>query len=131
MKKSFAVILMVSLLISLAGCGRIQHEKTATVTLYMIRDSITVTEQVTEAEAETILSILNGKMANKSFLTTKWSCPFGFELAIRIDDALYLIAQDDCNVIWQEESTCCYRISDEEKETLEQIFLAHGSEHRD
>jgi hypothetical protein len=97
----------------------------------MVRDSITVTEEITGEEAEVILGILNGKRANKSFLTTRWSCPFGFELAINIDGVNYVIAQDDCCVIWQEKSTYCYRISAEEKEKLEQIFLAHGSEHRE
>ena len=131
MKKCISMLMVVAILLTFSGCATIEHEKDASVTLCMIRDSITVTEAVTDEEAAVILDILNGKTANKSFLTTRWSCPFGFELAIRIDDALYLIAQDDCNVIWKEETTSVYRISDEEKEALEQIFLAHGSEHRE
>lgn len=130
MKKLLCVMLAVNILLAFTGCATIRHEKDTSVKLYMVRDSITVTEELTGEEAEVILDILNGKKAYGNFLSTRWSCPFGFELAIRIDETVYLIAQDDCNVIWQEKSTNVYRISAEEKETLEQIFLAHGSEHR-
>ena len=131
MKKLLCMFMLITVVLAFSGCATIQHEKDASVKLYMVRDSITVTEEITGEEAEVILGILNGKRANKSFLTTRWSCPFGFELAINIDGVNYVIAQDDCCVIWQEESTYCYRISAEEKEKLEQIFLAHGSEHRE
>ena len=129
MKKLLCMFLVMAMLLAFSGCATIRHEKDAVVTLCLERD-ITVTEEATPEEAEVILGILNGKKANKSFLTTRWSCPFGVELAIEIDGVCYVIAQDDCCVIWQEKSTNCYRISAEEKEALEQIFLAHGSEHR-
>lgn len=131
MRKMYCVLLVVILSLSMVGCSSIQHEQGASVSLHMVRDGIAVTEAVTDEEAEVILNILNGKISNKSFLTTRWSCPFGLDLAISIDETVYVIAQDDCGVIWQEGSTYCYRISAEEKETLEQIFLAHGSEHRE
>ena len=55
MKKLLCMFMFITVVLAFSGCATIQHEKDASVKLYMVRDSITVTEEITGEEAEVIL----------------------------------------------------------------------------
>jgi len=129
MKRLIAFVLtVVFLLIGCLGCAAvISHPSGTAVQICYNRENISFDLELSQEEANVVLSVLNGKRRDLDMAVTGAGCGFGREQAFVIDSRVYCIGQDDCGVIWEEGTKNYYDISQQELEQLRDIFKEHGA----
>lgn len=128
MKITFYFLLCVFLLVGCIGCSAvISHSSGATVQICYDREDVSFDLELSNEEADVVLSILNGKMRDLDMTVTGAGCGFGPEQSFVINGSVYCLGQDDCGVIWKEGTKNYYVVSQQELEQLQQIFKAHGA----
>ena len=128
MKKAFCILIALLLLVGCTGCGAVISIPSGTaVGICYDRENVSFELDLPQEEADIVRSVLNGKRRDLDMSVTGAGCGFGREQAFVIDDATYCIAQDDCDVIWEEGTDHYYILSDQEMRELKEIFKAHGA----
>ena len=125
MKKLIAFMLVLLMVISMMGCGRISLDSDATGTVTYRFGDVSFEESLTPAEVKAVVEILNGKEQYNDFLGTP-SCGFSTDISITIDGVCFAIARDKCGTVKNCANGNYIDISDEERQTLETIFTSHG-----
>lgn len=128
MKRIFCILLTALLLMGCAGCtGTISHPAGTAVRICYDRENISFDLKLLQEEANTVLSVLNGKHRNLDLGVTGAACGFGREQTFLINGSAYCLAQDGCGVIWEEGTENYYLLSSQEMTQLKEIFMAHGA----
>lgn len=128
MKKAFCLLLSILLLMGCTGCAAvISHPEGTAVQVLYDREGVSFDLELSQEEAKVVLSVLNGKKRDLDMTVTGAGCGFGREQAFIINGSVYCLAQDMCNVLWEEGTENYYLVSDQEREQLEEIFKAHGA----
>lgn len=128
MKKAVCLMLSILLLMGCAGCAAVISQPSETaVRICYDREDISFDLELSQEEANVVLSVLNGKKRDLDMTATGAGCGFGREQAFIINDRVYCIAQDDCNVLWEEGTKNYYIVSNQEMEQLKEVFKAHGA----
>ena len=127
MKKVSCILLSILLLIGCAGCAAvISHPSGTAVRIRYNRENVSFDLELSPEEAIVVLSVLNGKRRDLDMTVTGAGCGFGRELSFIIDGSTYCLAQDTCDVIWEEGTNNYYVLSTKEMNQLREIFNAHG-----
>lgn len=128
MKKVLCILLSILLLMVCTGCGAvISHSSGNSVQICYDRENVSFDLELSQEEANVVLSILNGKRRDLDMTVTGAGCGFGREQSFIIDGSTYCLGQDDCGVIWEEGTKNYYVVSQQELEQLQEIFKAHGA----
>ena len=127
MKKVLCVLLVILLLIGCVGCAAvISHPSGTAVQICFNRENVSFDLELSQEEANIVLSVLNGKQHDLDMTVTGAGCGFGREQSFIIGNSVYCLAQDSCDVIWEEGTNNYYVLPSEETEQLREIFRAHG-----
>ena len=120
-------MLAILLLMGCAGCSSvISHDAGTPVQVIYNRENVSFNLELSQEEAAVVLSVLNGKRRDLDMTVTGAGCGFGRELAFIIDGSTYCLAQDACNVIWEEGTNNYYVLSTQEMDQLREIFNING-----
>ena len=129
MKKVLCILLSILLLMGCMGCAAvISHPSGTAVRIFYDRENVSFDLELSQEEANVVLSVLNGKRRDLDMTVTGAGCGFGREQSFIIDGSTYCLAQDTCGVIWEEGTDNYYVVSQQELEQLKEIFKAHGAE---
>ena len=129
MKKILCILLSVLLVMACTGCAAvISHPSGTAVRICYDRENVSFDLELSQEEATAVLSVLNGKRRDLDMTVTGAGCGFGREQAFIINGSTYCLAQDGCDVIWEEGTDNYYVVSDQEMNHLREIFKAHGAE---
>ena len=128
MKKAVCILLFVLLLIGCIGCAAvISHPSGTAVQICYDRENVSFDLELSQEEANFVLSVLNGKRRDLDMTVTGAGCGFGQEQSFIIDGRTYCLGQDDCGVIWEDGTNNYYIISQQELEQLQEIFKEYGA----
>ena len=128
MKRVLCLLLSMLLLMGCMGCAAvISHPAGTAVRICYDCENVSFDAELSEEEANIVLSVLNGKRRDLDLAVTGAACGFGREQAFIMDGSVYCLAQDSCAVLWEEGTENYYIISTQEREQLEEIFKAHGA----
>lgn len=129
MKRLSCIMLSILLLLGCMGCSAdISHPLETAVRICYNRENVSFDLELSQEEANIVLSVLNGKGRDLDMTVTGAGCGFGREQSFIIDGSTYCLAQDGCSVIWEEGTDNYYVVSDQEMNQLREIFKAHGAE---
>lgn len=129
MKKVLCILLSILLLMGCMGCAAvISHPSGTSVRICYDRENVSFDLELPQEEANVVLFVLNGKRRDLDMTVTGAGCGFGREQSLIIDGSTYCLAQDSCDVIWEEGTDYYYVVSDHEMNQLREIFKAHGAE---
>ena len=129
MKKVLCISLSIFLLMGCMGCAAgISHPSGTAVRICYDRDNVSFDLELSQEEASVVLSVLNGKRRNLDMTVTGAACGFGREQAFIINGSVYCLAQDMCEVLWEEGTDNYYVVSNQEMTQLREIFKVHGAE---
>lgn len=127
MKKVLCILLAILLLMGCMGCAAvISHPSGTAVRICYDRENVSFDLELSQEEADVVLSVLNGKRRDLDMTVTGAGCGFGRELSFIIDGSTYCLAQDTCDCIWKEGTDNYYVLSTQEMNQLREIFNAHG-----
>lgn len=128
MKKVACILLSILLLIGYTRCFAVISYPAGTgVRICYDRENISFDSELSQEEANIVLSILNGKRRDLDMTVTGAGCGFGREQSFILNGITYCLAQDDCGVIWEEGTKNYYLVSNQEMKQLKEIFKAHGA----
>jgi len=128
MKKTVCFLLCVLLLIGCIGCAAvISHPSGTAVRICYDRENVSFDLELSQEEANFVVSVLNGKRRDLDMTVTGAGCGFGREQSFIIDGSTYCLGQDDCGVIWEDGTNNYYVISQQELEQLQEIFKEYGA----
>ena len=129
MKKAACILLAILLLMGCTGCAAvISHPSGTAVRICYDREGVSFELELSQEEANVILSVLNGKRRDLDMTVTGAGCGFGREQAFIINGRVYCLAQDMCEVLWEEGTDNYYVVSNQEMTQLREIFKVHGAE---
>ena len=129
MKKVSCILLSILLLMGCTGCAAvISHPSGTAVRICYDRESVSFDLELSREEADIVLSVLNGKRRDFDMTVTGAGCGFGREQSFIINGSVYCLAQDMCEVLWEEGTENYYIVSTQEREQLEEIFKTHGAQ---
>ena len=101
MKKVSCILLVILLLIGCTGCAAvISHPSGTAVQICYNRENVSFDLELSQEEANVVLSVLNGKKRDLDMSVTGAGCGFGREQAFIINGSVYCLAQDMCEVLW-------------------------------
>lgn len=127
MKKVSCILLSILLLMGCMGCAAaISHPSGTAVRICYDREDVSFDLGASQEEANVVLSVLNGKRRDLDKSVTGAGCGFGRELSLIIDGSTYCLAQDTCDLIWEEGTDNYYILTTQEMDQLRAIFNAHG-----
>ena len=127
MKKVLCILLVMLLLMGCTGCAAvISHPSGTAVQICYNRENVSFDLELSPEEAIVVLSVLNGKRRDLDMTVTGAGCGFGRELSFIIDGSTYCLAQDTCDVIWEEGTNNYYVLSTQEMDQLREIFNING-----
>ena len=128
MKKVSCILLSILLLMGCTGCAAvISHPSGTAVRICYDCENVSFDLELSQEEANVVLSVLNGKRRDLDMTVTGAACGFGREQSFVINGSIYCLGQDDCGVIWEEGTDNYYVVSDQEMKQLKEIFKAHGA----
>lgn len=127
MKKALCILLSILLLMGCIGCAAvISHPEGTPVQIVFDRENVSFDLELSQEEANVVLSVLNGKKRDLDKTVAGAGCGFGREQSFIIGNSVYCLAQDSCDVIWEEGTNNYYVLPSEETEQLREIFRVHG-----
>ena len=123
MKKLCSFLICVCLTFLLCSCERVDINKDMSVSLMFEHGDVCVDTQLSQQEAETVLSIIDKKVLYRD----NPSCSFDEKISFRIDGEIYAPACDDCCIVKECNSGKYFNISRGDRDIIEDIFSAYGS----
>ena len=128
MKRVSCIMLSILLLIWCTGCATvISHPLGTAVRICYDHENVSFDLELSQEEASIVLSVLNEKKRDLDMTVTGAGCGFGREQSFAIDGRTYCLAQDGCDIVWEEGTDNYYVLSSQEMNQLRQIFKAHGA----
>ena len=121
MKRFFAVLMVLVVLVSICGCTKTNVNKNEDVTLSFVygEDNISVTLE--DDEAKKVIDILNGNNYDPISSGVP-SCGFDKNISLKIGGRTFAIACDTCNYIQDLGNLRYFDISKEDMEYIHSLF---------
>ena len=125
MKRFFAVLMILVLLISICGCSKTSVSNNADVTLSFVYGDDNIRVTLEDDEAEKVIDILNGNDYNP-FSSGVPSCGFDKNISLQVSGRIFAIACDTCNCIQDLGNLRYFDISKEDMEYIHSLFEKYG-----
>ena len=125
MKRFFAVLMVLVVLVSICGCAKTSVNKNADVTLSFVygEDNISVTLE--DYEAEKVIDILNGNNYDPISSGVP-SCGFDKNVSLKVGGHVFAIARDMCNNIQDLGNLRYFSVTQEDMEYIRSLFEKYG-----
>ena len=125
MKRFFAVLMVLVVLVSIRGCSKTIVNKNADVTLSFVygEDNISVTLE--DYEAEKVIDILGGNNYDPIFFGVP-SCGFDENISLKVGGRTFAIACDTCNTVQDLGNLRYFNIPNEDMEYIHSLFEKYG-----
>ena len=125
MKRSFAVLMILMMLLFICGCSKTSVNKNAEVTLTFIYGEENICVTLTDDEAEKVIDILNGNCYD-SISSGFPSCGFDKNISLKVGDRIFAIACDTCNSIQDLGNLRYFDVPTEDMEYIHSLFEKYG-----
>lgn len=125
MKRLFAVLMILFVVISIYGCSKTSVNKDSDVTLTFIYGDANISVTLEEDEAVTVIDILNGNNYNSIFSGIP-SCGFDKNISLKVDGRTFAIACDTCNCIQDFGNLRYFDIPKEDMGYIHSLFEKYG-----
>ena len=125
MKRLFAVLMVLVVLVSICGCTKTSVNKNADVTLSFVygEDNISVTLE--DDEAGKVVNILNGNNYDPISSGVP-SCGFDKNISLKVGGRTFAIACDTCNSIQDLGNLRYFDIQQEDMDYIHSLFEKYG-----
>ena len=123
MKRIFAILLILVLLLS--ACGTVSLNQEDAVTLTFVHGDQDIHVTLTPEEAQKVVKILDGAAYDPIFSGTP-SCGFDENISLRIGEQCFAIACDTCNYIQNVGNARYLGISKTDMEYIHTLFAQYG-----
>ena len=120
MKRLICFFLMISCLMSLAGCRETKISEDATVTLHF-ND---IVQELTAEESAKVIEILNGNPYDP--LSGVPACGFSKEVSFEIGGRFYAVAMDTCNNMQDLGTLRFFPVTEDEIDYIHALFEKYG-----
>ena len=120
MKRLICFFLMISCLMSLAGCRETKISEDATVTLHF-ND---IVQELTAEESAKVIEILNGNPYDP--LSGVPACGFSKEVSFEIGGRFYAVAMDTCNNMQDLGTLRFFPVTEDEINYIHALFEKYG-----
>ena len=125
MKRFFAVLMILVLLISICGCSKTSVSNNADVTLSFVYGDDNIRVTLEDDEAEKVIDILNGNDYNP-FSSGVPSCGFDKNISLQVSGRTFAIACDTCNCIQDLGNLRYFDIPQENMDYIHSLFKKYG-----
>ena len=125
MKRFFAVLMVLVVLVSICGCTKTSVNKNADVTLSFVYGDDNIRVTLEDDEAEKVIDILNGNDYNP-FSSGAPSCGFDKNISLKIGGRTFAIACDTCNTVQDLDNLRYFNIPNEDMEYIHSLFEKYG-----
>lgn len=125
MKRSFAVLMILMMLLFICGCSKTSVNKNAEVTLTFIYGEENICVTLADDEAEKVIGILNGNPYD-SISSGFPSCGFDKNISLKVGDRTFAIACDTCNSIQDLGNLRYFDIPTEDMAYIHSLFEKYG-----
>ena len=125
MKRFFAVLMILVLLISICGCSKTSVSNNADVTLSFVYGDDNIRVTLEDDEAEKVIDILNGNDYNPISSGTP-SCGFDKSICLQVGGRVFAVACDTCNCIQDLGNLRYFDIPKEDMDYIHSLFEKYG-----
>ena len=120
LKKTLIILTLALVTILFVSCTKAITVPEANAVLTFKYNGNDIVVELSAEESETIRTIFN----NKRTYQDNPSCGFTENVSVRFNDSVFCIACDNCSMVKYQGQF--FSISDDERETINQIFEIHG-----
>ena len=125
MKRFFAVLMVLVVLVSICGCSKTSVNKDADVSLSFVYGEGNISATLEDDEAEKVIGILNGNNYDPVSSGVP-SCGFDKNISLKIGGQTFAIACDTCNYIQDLGNLRYFGIPKEDMEYIHSLFEKYG-----
>ena len=125
MKRFFAVLMVLVVLVSICGCTKTSVNKNADVTLSFVYGDDNIRVTLEDDEAEKVIDILDGNDYDPISSGIP-SCGFDKNISLKIGGRTFAIARNTCNCILDLGKLRFFDISKEDMEYIHSLFEKYG-----
>ena len=125
MKRFFAVLMILVMLVSICGCSKTSVNKNADVILTFAYGGDNIRVTLEDDEAEKVIDILNEKNYDPIFSGVP-SCGFDKNISLKVENRVFAIACDTCNCIQDLGNLRYFDIPKEDMEYIHSLFEKYG-----
>ena len=125
MKRSFVILVVLVILVSICGCAKTSVNKNADVTLSFVYGEDDIHVKLDDSETQKIIDILNGNNYNPISSGVP-SCGFDKNISLKVDGRTFSIACDTCNCIQDLGNLRYFDIAKEDMDYIHSLFEKYG-----
>ena len=125
MKRSFVILVVLVILVSICGCAKTSVNKNADVTLSFVYGENDIHVKLDDSETQKIIDILNGNNYNPISSGVP-SCGFDKNISLKVDGRTFSIACDTCNCIQDLGNLRYFDIAKEDMDYIHSLFEKYG-----
>jgi hypothetical protein len=126
MKRLFAILLLIMLLITISGCARIRIPKGEQAVLTyrepVVGSPDAIVATITAEESAKVREILMGAKHNPGI----GGCHYTEEISLTFGEQMFLVACDGCNTICDRQNEKYYVVDMEDWEYIVSLFERYG-----
>ena len=123
MKRIFAILLILVLLLSACGTTSVNQGEAVTLTFIYCDQNIQV--ELKSEEAQKVIDILDGNSYDPVFAGTP-SCGFDENISLKVGGQVFAIACDTCNYVQAVDGARYFSISQTDMEYIHALFAQYG-----
>jgi len=125
MKRFFAVVFVLTVILAICGCSKTSVDKNAEVTLTFVCGQDNICVVLTDDEAAKVTNILDGNRYDSVFSGIP-SCGFDQDVSLKVGNRVFAIAGDTCNYIQDLGNLRFFAISQEDMAYIHALFEKYG-----
>ena len=125
MKRSFVILVVLVILVSICGCAKTSVNKNADVTLSFVYGEDDIHVKLDDSETQKVIDILNGNNYNPISSGVP-SCGFDKNISLKVDGRTFSIACDTCNCIQDLGNLRYFDIAKEDMDYIHSLFEKYG-----
>ena len=123
MKRIFAILILLVLLLSACGTTSVNQNETVTLTFLYCGQNIQV--ELKPEESKKVIDILDGNTYDPVFAGTP-SCGFDENISLKVGGQVFAIACDTCNYVQAVNEARYFSISKTDMEYIHALFAHYG-----
>ena len=125
MKRSFALLLVFVIMVSICGCAKTSVNKNADVTLTFVYGEDDIHVKLDDSETQKVIDILSGNNYAPISLGVP-SCGFDRSISLEAGGRTFAIACDSCNCIQDLGNMRYFDIPKEDMDYIHSLFEKYG-----